>query len=179
MRLFESVRSAVTARDAAEQYGIRADRKGMACCPFHDDRHSSMKLDTRFHCFGCQADGDAIELTRRLFGFEQPVDVAKKLAEDFGISYEESHKRKSKKAEQPREETKESKVRRIENRISKWLDYAADVRIRYRKWMTFWEVFYKPEITDDDWHPLFCEALNRKNYIDYLLDELFGGSDME
>ena len=29
----------------------------MACCPFHDDKHPSMKVDRRFHCFGCQADG--------------------------------------------------------------------------------------------------------------------------
>ena len=41
------------------------------CCPFHDDRHPSMKVDRRFHCFGCQADGDVIDFTARLFGSEQ------------------------------------------------------------------------------------------------------------
>ena len=34
----------------------------MACCPFHDDKHPSMKVDRRFHCFGCQTDGDVIDL---------------------------------------------------------------------------------------------------------------------
>ncbi len=179
MRLFESVRAGVTARDAAERYGIHVNRNGMACCPFHEDRHPSMKLDSRYHCFGCQADGDAIDLTGRLFGLE-PVDAAKKLAEDFGISYEEPKKKKrSKKPKKPAAETKESKVRRIEKRIHKWLNHAADVLIRYRKWLIFWEDFYKPEITDEDWHPLFCEALDRKDFIDYLLDILLGGSDAE
>ncbi len=40
----------------------------MACCPFHDDRHPSMKVDRRFHCFACQGDGDVIDFTSRLFG---------------------------------------------------------------------------------------------------------------
>ena len=40
----------------------------MACCPFHDDKHPSMKVDRRFHCFACQADGDVIDFTSRLFG---------------------------------------------------------------------------------------------------------------
>ena len=33
----------------------------MACCPFHDDKNPSMKVDQRFHCFGCGADGDVID----------------------------------------------------------------------------------------------------------------------
>ena len=43
----------------------------MACCPFHDDKHPSMKVDRRFHCFGCQADGDVIDFTARLFGLNK------------------------------------------------------------------------------------------------------------
>ena len=33
---------------------------GMACCPFHDDKNPSMKVDQRFHCFGCGADGEDV-----------------------------------------------------------------------------------------------------------------------
>lgn len=43
----------------------------MACCPFHDDKHPSMKVDRRFHCFGCQADGDVIDFAARLFGLNK------------------------------------------------------------------------------------------------------------
>ena len=45
--VFEVVKQSVTAREAAELYGIAVGRGGMACCPFHDDRHPSMKVDTR------------------------------------------------------------------------------------------------------------------------------------
>jgi DNA primase len=42
--LFSYVKEAVTTREAAEFYGIRVNRSGMACCPFHNDKNPSMKL---------------------------------------------------------------------------------------------------------------------------------------
>ena len=39
MTLFEQVKECVTARQAAVHYGIKVKRNGMACCPFHKDRH--------------------------------------------------------------------------------------------------------------------------------------------
>ena len=51
MNVFEVVKQTVTTRQAAEMYGIRVNRHGMAVCPFHNDRNPSMKLDKRFHCF--------------------------------------------------------------------------------------------------------------------------------
>ena len=65
--VFEVVTQSVTAREAAELYGIAVGRGGMARCPFHDDRHPSMKVDTRFHFVGCGADGDVIDFTARLY----------------------------------------------------------------------------------------------------------------
>ena len=57
MNVFEAVKESVATRQAAEMYGITVRRNGMACCPFHKDKNPSMKLDKRFHCFGCQAEG--------------------------------------------------------------------------------------------------------------------------
>lgn len=80
--VFEAVKQAVPTRQAAESYGVQVGKNGMACCPFHDDKHPSMKVDRRFHCFGCQADGDVIDFTARLFGLSSK-EAALKLAEDF------------------------------------------------------------------------------------------------
>ena len=85
--VFEVVKQSVTAREAAELYGIAVGRGGMACCPFHDERHPSMKVDTRFHCFGCGADGDVIDFTARLYDLS-PKEAAEKLAQDFGLAYD-------------------------------------------------------------------------------------------
>lgn len=179
MKLFESVRMGVTAREAAERYGIKVKRNGMACCPFHEDRHPSMKLDKRFHCFGCQADGDAIDLVGRLYGLE-PVDAARKLAADFGILYEENRKQKSKrKANSAAENSQDRRTAKVEKQMKRWLRHAEDVLLRYREWLRFWEQFHCPETMEEEWHPLFCEALNKKSWIDYLLDELMLGDDTD
>ena len=86
MKLFESVKAAVPLRQAAEHYGLRVLRNGMTCCPFHEDRHPSMKLnEDYFFCFGCGATGDVIDFTARLFGVSLK-DAVTKLAADFGVS---------------------------------------------------------------------------------------------
>ena len=86
--IFRCVKQNVTARNAAERYGIRVSGNGMARCPFHPDRTPSMKIDARYHCFGCGADGDVISFVSRLFNLK-PIDSARKIAEDFGITIPE------------------------------------------------------------------------------------------
>ena len=82
MNVFEIVKENVTARQAAEAYGLKVGRTGMVCCPFHSDKSPSMKLDERYYCFGCGATGDAVDLTAKLFGIGLR-EAAVKLAEDF------------------------------------------------------------------------------------------------
>ena len=48
MNQFESVKAAVPLRQAAETYGLTVSRNGMTCCPFHEDRHPSMKAKERY-----------------------------------------------------------------------------------------------------------------------------------
>lgn len=93
MSLFKEVKASVTARQAAERYGLKVNRAGMACCPFHDDRNPSMKLDERFYCFGCGATGDAVDMTARLLDLS-PKEAAVQLASDFGFDYPGDHARK-------------------------------------------------------------------------------------
>ena len=85
MNQFESVRAAVPLRDAAKHYGLTVSRNGMTCCPFHEDRHPSLKMnEDYFFCFGCGASGDVIDFTARRLGICLK-DAATKLAADFGI----------------------------------------------------------------------------------------------
>ena len=78
MNVFEAVKQSVTTRQAAEHYGIRIGRNGMACCPFHHDKTPSMKLDRRYHCFGCGADGDVIDFTAALYGLGKKEAATRK-----------------------------------------------------------------------------------------------------
>ena len=86
MSLYQTVKSAITVRQVGEMYGMEPDRHGMVCCPFHSDSDPSMKLnDTYYYCFGCRANGDAIDLTAKLFDLN-PRQAAEKLINDFAFA---------------------------------------------------------------------------------------------
>ena len=84
MNLYETIKAAITTRQAAESFGIGVNKHGMALCPFHDDHHPSLKLDKRYYCFACGESGDVIDFTTKLFGISGH-SAAIKLARDFGI----------------------------------------------------------------------------------------------
>ena len=157
--LFEVVKQSVTVREAAEMYGIAVGRGGMACCPFHDDRHPSMKVDTRFHCFGCGADGDVIDFTARLYNLA-PREAAEKLAQDFGLAYDSQAPPRRRYI---RQRSEGQKFR--ENR-----DHAFRVLADYYHLLRKWETDYSPKTPEENPHPRFMEAIQRKDYIGYLLD---------
>jgi DNA primase len=87
--LFERVKAAVGIADVAERFGgLKLDRSGKACCPFHSEKTPSFsvkKSDNIFKCFGCGESGDAIDFVAKLKGIES-LDAAKLIAEAFGIS---------------------------------------------------------------------------------------------
>ena len=166
--VFEVVKQSVTARGAAELYGIAVGRGGMACCPFHDDRHPSMKVDTRFHCFGCGADGDVIDFTARLYDLS-PKEAAEKLAQDFGLSYDSKALPRRSYVRQK----SEAQVRK-EKREHGWR-----VLTDYYHLLRKWEADYSPRTPDEDPHPRFLEAIQKKDYMGYLLDTFLDSSTEE
>ena len=88
MNIYESIKAAISVKQSAEHYGLKVSRNGMACCPFHNDRHPSLKLNEEyFFCFGCGAKGDVIDFVARLFDLSS-YEAAQRLAADFGISTE-------------------------------------------------------------------------------------------
>ena len=140
----------------------------MACCPFHDDRHPSMKVDSRFHCFACQADGDVIDFTSRLFGLSSK-EAALKLAEDFSISVDRKDHNPPQKRVIKRKISEEVRYRQAEQKCFR-------VLCDYLRLLERWKEEYAPKQPEDDWNPLFVEALHRQPYIEYLLDLLLSDS---
>ena len=169
MNVFEAVKPNISTRQAAEMYGIKVNRNGMAVCPFHNDKNPSMKVDKRFHCFACQADGDAVDFVSRLFGLPCK-EAAMKLADDFGISYDSRHKPTVR--PHIREPTAEQLYQKEEARCYR-------VLTDYFHLLRRWETQHAPKQPDDVWHPLFVEALQRKSHIEYLIDTLIDGTKEE
>lgn len=183
MNIFQEMKERVTARQVAERYGLKVSRNGMACCPFHNDKHPSMKIDRNYYCFACGAKGDAVNYVAILFGLSQ-FKAAKKINEDFalGIPIRKEEVRKKREPEVRKKEnvpTKEERMQFVQKKIDKWARDAANVLLRYLRWMEFWKEFYKPESMEEEWHPLFAEALKNESKVSYLVDMLMFGTDEE
>ena len=92
MGLFEEIKQAVSIRDIVERYGLQLDKNNKGLCPFHQEKTPSFSVkpdENIFHCFGCGAHGDAIDFAAKIKEIE-PLEAAKLIATDYGISYEET-----------------------------------------------------------------------------------------
>ena len=171
MNVFKAVKQSVTTRQAAEHFGIRVGRNGMCVCPFHADKNPSMKVDRRFHCFGCQADGDVIDFVSRLENIS-PKEAALMLAQDFSIPYEDKEPPSRSRRPQPRQESPEQQFKRMERHCFRVLS-------DYHNLLRRWKRDYAPKTPDKEWHPLFVEALQKQAHVEYLLDVLLFGDTEE
>ena len=162
MDIFTTVKAAVTVRQAAEHYGLQGSRNSMVCCPFHDDRHPSMKLNERyFYCFGCGATGDVIDLVARLFDLSS-YEAAQKLAQDFGIDPDKPPAA----AVLPKPERPLLTAYRQEE--VRCLRVLCD----YLHILEVWKQNYAPSNPDDSLDDRFVEACQMLDYVEYLADLL-------
>ena len=166
--VFEAVKQSVSTREAAEFYGIKVSRTGMACCPFHDDKNPSMKVDQRFHCFGCGEDGDVIDFTAKLFDLS-PKEAAEKLAQDFGLIYDSQAPPRRRYV---RQKTEAQQFREDRQRCYRVL---SDYYYLLKKW----ETDHSPRTPEEEPHPRFVEAIQKKTYVEYLLDLFLYESEEE
>ena len=140
----------------------------MACCPFHDDKNPSMKVDQRFHCFGCGEDGDVIDFTAKLFDLS-PKEAAEKLAQDFGLIYDSQAPPRRRYV---RQKTEAQKFREDRQRCYRVL---SDYYYLLKKW----EADNSPRTPEEEPHPRFVEAIQKKTYVEYLLDLFLYESEEE
>ena len=140
----------------------------MACCPFHDDKNPSMKVDQRFHCFGCGEDGDVIDFTAKLFDLS-PKEAAEKLAQDFGLIYDSQAPPRRRYV---RQKTEAQKFREDRQRCYRVL---SDYYYLLKKW----EADRSPRTPEEEPHPRFVEAIQKKAYVEYLLDLFLYESEEE
>ena len=135
----------------------------MIRCPFHADRNPSMKVDSRFHCFGCGADGDVIDFTAKLFQLSLR-QAAKKLTTDFGLSVTDNFQPFSCKPVEKPPSPKEQFYK---------------ILCSYRSLLTNWRVTYAPQNPEEALHPCFVASLHYADRVQYLLDILLQGSPPE
>ena len=168
MTIYENIKAAISVKQAAEHYGLKASRNGMACCPFHHDRHPSLKLNENyFFCFGCGAKGDVIDLVARMFELSG-YEAAQRLAADFGISTEPGQ------AVAASCKPKRPHIRQF--REDEMLCFR--VLTDYLHLLEDWKVRYVPKTPDEPYDDHFVEALQMHCHIEYMADVLTVG-DLE
>ena len=119
-----------------------------------------MKVDSRFHCFGCGADGDVIDFTAKLFQLSLR-QAAEKLAVDFGLSatdvFPPMH------------------YRAVEKPLSQ-KEQLYKILCSYRSLLVHWHTTYLPQNPEEPLHPCFVASLHYTDRVQYLLDILLKGS---
>ena len=159
MNVFEAAKAAVPLRKAAECYGLRILPNGMACCPFHEDRHPSLKLnEDYFFCFGCGAYGDVIDFTAGLFGLSLQ-DAAEKLTNDFGIGTTRGL------CVHPAPTNTASGLERLCIRALS----------NYLHLLQIWRLRYAPVTLGSDLDERFVESIRMESMVDFFLDTLVTG----
>ncbi len=170
MNVFGTVKTSISAREAAEHYGIEVNRYGKALCPFHNDRHPSMVVyDDHYHCFACGEHGDVIDLVANLYGL--PVfDAANKLVYDFGISQDKPLTKEMKEKLNKKSEAQQLKG-------NEKLCFSA--LLAYMKLLQEWKRVYAPRSPEDEPDDRFVQACHDLDYAEYLVDLLIMGDSYE
>ena len=158
--IFTAIKAAVTTKQAAETYGLKVNRNGMTYCPFHEDRHPSMKVDERYYCFGCHETGDVIDFTARLFGLT-PYDAAQKLAWDFHIDP----------TTPPPPAAGAMKKQAVQAKQDESL--CMKVLVDYEATLRRWKEQYAPSSPDAPWDDRFVEACKMLDSVTAMVDILF------
>ena len=167
MNIFETVKAAVTVKQAAEYCVLSVNRNNMVSCPFRNDRHPSMKLnEDYFFCFGCGAKGDVIDLVAKLFNLSNH-EAVQKLAADFGLD--------------PKPPTAAAMVKPKRPYIRQFREdemLCFRVLTDYLHLLEDWKVRYAPKTPEDTLDDRFVEACHMLDYIEYMADVLTVG-DLE
>lgn len=167
----QTIKDRLTMTDVATHYGYKPNRAGFIKCPFHAEKTASMKIyagDKGYSCFGCGDSGDIISFVKKLFGLSFP-DTLKKIDTDFNLGlFEHISNRKSldiARQSYQRKKERERQKQEIEDVKNRYWDIFGEwVRLDRNK------TLYAPKTPNEEWHPLFVEALQKLAYQEYLLD---------
>ena len=163
MNLFETVRTNVKAVDVVLMAGFQPNRSKMICCPFHNDKHPSMKVDRRYFCFGCGAKGDAVDFVANCYGLSLK-EAAEKIISDFGLTYDNTGYsegvRKPIAAKRSEYQIWAEKKQELFAHLSRLHEQLRKMKIEYAP----------KEREDSEWSPLFVMAAKELTYVDYLYD---------
>lgn len=151
---YVQVKQMLSMRQVANYYGFQEDRRHLCTCPFHKDKHPSMRIypnDKGFYCFSCQKGGDVITFVSALYGIGNEA-ACKKLINDFSLLI----------TTEPttyREKREWEKRRKHQLEIQKFQKESIDILKQY--WILLCEAIRDP------YNRHFAEAFQKMSIIEY------------
>lgn len=91
----EEIRAKVDIADLVSSYGFQLKQSGgtlWCCCPFHQEKTPSFKVDSSrgtFHCFGCGESGDVFSFVQKQEGLSF-MEAVGKLADRTGVELKQT-----------------------------------------------------------------------------------------
>lgn len=161
------IKDRLTMDEVLRQYGY-TPKKRMPC-PLHSGVDKNFEIKGKYwRCYSHCGNGDTISFVQKLFGLSFP-DTLKKIDTDFNLGlFENISNRKrldiSRRSYQRKKEQERQKqeIEDVKNRY--WDIFGEWVRLGRNK------ALYAPKTPDEEWHPLFVEALQKLAYQEYLLE---------
>ena len=172
--LAETIKERVTMRDAIARYAPDyPPRHNRIPCPVHGGENYNLGFTDRlYHCFTCGSGGDVIHLIQHIFGLDFQAAI-ERINIDFHLGLPTNRRltlREQRDAEAKLREITERREREAAERIayerlydSLHDEYARLDRNRY---------MYAPQSEDEEWNPLFCEALLKLPDVQFQIDVL-------
>lgn len=181
-----TVVSQVSPIEYARLIGIDVNRAGFCKCPFHSgDNTGSMKVYSQpgrgWHCYGCGAGGDVVELAKRYYGLSYP-DATEKVAQDMGIALPFGHENT----------TKEEKLRILARTREMEAQRKREQNLKETLEAKYWELFdawlqadrlvqelsIRERSSDEAFSDAFCEALTQRQKAKEELNDYLVRRDM-
>ncbi len=169
MNISEKIKLILPLAKVVEAYTGQELVRNKMRCPFHNEKTASFTVyeNGSYYCFGCGASGDIFTFVMKLFNLSFPQAMVR-LDNDFCLGL----------YQKPSLSTHRKSQREIQKII---LNRVREQREKEKNDIQYWNAFdkwtkldknkrqYAPKTPDEEWHPLFVEALRSISYADYLL----------
>lgn len=169
MSLIREVKERANIVKVAELYGMKLNRAYKCVCPFHKEKTASLSISPQkqiWKCFGCGKGGDVISLVSELLNINA-LEAAKSINNTLGLGLDPNHKNTY------FEINKYKKKRKTEEMFKQWENKTFQLLCDYLHLLWKWEEEKAPKNIEEDPNELFVEAMHNKDYVEYLIDEIF------
>lgn len=169
MSLIREVKERADIVKVAELYGLKLNRAYKCVCPFHKEKTASLSISPRkqiWKCFGCGKGGDSISLVSELLNINA-LEAAKSINYTLGLGLDPNQKSNY------FEINKYKNKQKTEEIFRQWENKTFQLLCDYLHLLWDWEEKYVPKTMEEEPNELFVEAMHNKDYIDYLIDNIF------